>query len=100
MSEESAPLAAVVRGEALRAHAESRIRSDPARIADGWERRFVVEARRVEEYVRLYESAGFEVAADPVRADQAEEACGDCRVVLALQFRVVYTRRKAGPEPD
>jgi len=89
------PLASIVRAEAIRAVRESRIRPDPARVAAGWERRFVVEARRVEEYVRLYESAGYEVAVDPVRPEQVEESCGDCRVVLALEYRTVYTRRSA-----
>lgn len=83
----------IVREEALRAAAESRIRPDPERLAAGWERRFVVEARRVGEYVRLYESAGFEVAADPVRPEQVEDQCADCRALLALGFRAVYTRR-------
>ena len=97
MSERPDPLAAIVRGEAVRAAAESSIRPDPARLADGWERRFVIEARRVEEYVRLYEAAGYEVAADPVRPEQVEESCGDCRAVLALEYRTVYTRRPGAP---
>lgn len=94
MSEPADPLSAIVRAEALRAAAESRIRPDPARLAAGWVHRFVVEARRVEEYVRLYEEAGFDVAVDAVKPDQVEEECGDCRLVLALEFRAVYTRRR------
>jgi len=88
-------LAAIVRGEALKARAGAQIRPDPERLAQGWERRFVVEARRAEEYVRLYESLGYEVCADPVRREQVDDDCDDCRVVLLLDFRTIYTRRRA-----
>jgi hypothetical protein len=88
------PLAAIVRGEALRTRAESQIRPDPERLAAGWERRFVVEARRAEEFVRLYESLGFEVCADPVRREQVDDDCDDCRIVLLLDYRAIYTRRR------
>lgn len=94
MNEKVDPLSAFVRAEAARAAAEGRIEPDRARLAAGWERRFVVEARRVEEYVQLYESAGFEVAVDPVSPEQVEEECGDCRLLLALEFRTIYTRNK------
>jgi hypothetical protein len=87
-------IAALVREEALRVEAQAQIRPDPARLAEGWERRFVVEARRAEEYVRLYESIGYEVAADPVRREQVDEDCDDCRVVLLLDFRTIYTRAR------
>jgi hypothetical protein len=93
LSLESRQLSAVVRAEAFRAVAESRIRPDPDRLSAGWQRRFVVEARRIGEYIRLYEAAGFEVAADPVKPEQVEEECGDCRLVLSLEFRTIYTRR-------
>ena len=70
------------------------IRPDPSRIAEGWEPRFVVEARRVPEYVDLYVSLGFEVLADPVRRDHvASSSCSDCRVAILLDFRTIYTRR-------
>ena len=73
--------------------AEPVIRPDPARIAEGWEPRFVVEARRVPEYVELYASLGFEVLADPARRDHIASSCGDCRVAILLDFRTIYTRR-------
>src|SRR5512139_1150106 len=98
MSDEPRPdprLAEIVRGEALRAEAQSQIRPDPERIAQGWERRFVVEARRADEYVQLYESLGFEVCADPVQREQVDDDCDDCRIVLLLDFRTIYTRRRA-----
>jgi hypothetical protein len=91
---ELTPLAFLVRAEASRASAETRVRSDPARIAEGWERRFVVEARRAEEYVRAYEALGFETLVDAARADQVDEECGDCRALLIADFRIIYTRRR------
>ena len=69
------------------------IRPDPSRVAEGWEPRFVVETRRVPEYVELYTSLGFEVLADPVRRDHIASECGDCRVAILLDFRTIYTRR-------
>ena len=73
---------------------ESVIRPDPSRIAEGWEARFVVDSRRVPEYVDLYESLGFEVLADPVRGDQVASECRDCRIAMLLDFRTIYTRRR------
>ncbi|HET9251993.1 MAG TPA: hypothetical protein VFP58_07755 [Candidatus Eisenbacteria bacterium] len=74
---------------------QSVTRPDPSRLAEGWEPRFVVEARRVPEYVDLYASLGFEVVADPVRPDPLAAGCGDCRIAILLDFRVIYTRRLA-----
>lgn len=68
------------------------IEPDPARLADGWTRRFVVEGRRAREFVDLYESLGFEVAEDPVRREQVTGDCDDCRIALLLEFRTIYTR--------
>jgi hypothetical protein len=75
----------------------SEIRPDPARIAEGWDPRFVVEARRVPEFVELYASMGFEVLADPVQHGQVAAACSDCRVVMLLDFRTIYTRSRHAP---
>jgi len=73
---------------------ETQFLPDPDRLAAGWERRFVVEARRAEEFVRLYESLGFEVCADAVRRDQIRGDCDDCRLALLLDYRAIYTRRR------
>lgn len=94
------PLASIVRGEAVRADAESRIKPDPARVADGWERRFVIERARAADLVALYEEGGFEVAVDAVAPELLEDECSDCRLVSALDYVQVYTRRRAaGPLP-
>jgi hypothetical protein len=88
-------LSSIVRGEAIRAQAETQIRSDPDRVADGWERRFVVEGRRAAEYLELYSSLGFDVVADPVQREQVGDECDDCRLALLLEFRTIYTRRRS-----
>jgi hypothetical protein len=67
---------------------------DPARVREGWERRFIVEARRVPEYAELYEGLGYEVCADPAVVHPAIEACADCRLAQFLEFKTIYTRKK------
>jgi hypothetical protein len=85
-----------VRGEALRAGAEERIQPDPARVAAGWERRFVIERARIADLVALYEGAGFEVALDPVAPELLQDECADCALVAALDYVQVYTRKRSG----
>lgn len=80
--------------EVRRLAAESWLQADPARLAEGWERRFVIEGARAADFVRLYESLGFDVIAEPVRADDAGEDCHDCRIVALLDFRMIYTRAR------
>jgi hypothetical protein len=85
-------LDAFVRAEAHRLATQARLRADPTRLAAGWTRRFVIEARRADECVRLYEALGLEVACDPVRAEDVLEDCTDCALVAQLDFRMIYTR--------
>ena len=87
-------LAGVVRGEALRADAAERVRPDPARLAAGWERRFVIERARVADLVVLYERGGFDVALDAVAPELLADECTDCRLVAALDYVQVYTKRR------
>jgi hypothetical protein len=95
-----ARLGALVRTEAQRVLSEAQLAADPARTAAGWERRFVIESPRVAELTSLYEQLGFEVAVDPIQGSvpvstSAEEGCAECPVAAALQFCMVYTRRRA-----
>ncbi len=87
-------LAGIVRGEALRADAAERIAPDPARLAAGWARRFVIESARAPDLVALYGAAGFEVALDPVAPELLADECTDCRLVAALGYVQVYVRRR------
>lgn len=70
------------------------IRPDPARIAAGWTRRFIADPQRAEEAVELYTKLGYEVCADPIRAQELPEDCHGCQVVAEQMFRTIYTRRK------
>jgi hypothetical protein len=91
------PLRALVRGEALRQDAGERIRPDPARIAEGWEHRFVIERARAADLVRLYEETGHEVALDPVPPASLADDCDGCRIVFLREYVSIYTRRRGGP---
>lgn len=91
-------LDALLKLEAHRARAAEAAPADPARVAEGWERRCVVDAARAAELMELYSELGFEVAADPVSgAEVGGEDCAECRLVAMLRFRAVYTRRPRSP---
>ena len=66
---------------------------DPKLVAEAWERRFMADSRRLNEYVELYSSMGFEVCAEPVRAEEIGPECGDCSLVMCRLFVTIYTRR-------
>ena len=89
-------LGPLVEQEARRFLSESQIEGDPQRIADGWERRFIADGRRAEEMMRLYSDLGFEVCADPVSPNEVGEDCDDCQLLAALQFKIIYTRKREG----
>jgi hypothetical protein len=83
----------LARGETRRLRADRHMAPDPARVAEGWERRFVAEGARAEEMMQFYRDLGFEVAADPVAATDLPGGCESCRLVLGWSFRVIYTRK-------
>jgi len=86
-------LGAIVEAEAHRMLSEAQLRPDPARLADGWERRFIADAARAAEAIELYERLGFEAVADPLRTNEMGEQCDECQLIALLRFRTVYTRR-------
>ncbi len=88
------PLSRLVSQEAHRVLSELQIAPDPARLAAGWERRFIADGERAAEALRLYEELGFEAAADPLRPEELSGECTDCRLLMLLQFRTIYTRRR------
>lgn len=92
--EKTTALAQAVQQEAARAALNERIKADPALLAEGWERRFVADGRRAQEAVELYTALGFEARALPVRPEEISEECEDCRLIAALNFQTVYTRRR------
>ena len=85
-------LSHLVRAEAHRVLSQAQLAPDPARAAQGWERRFIADAERADEAVRLYEELGYEVCADPLRPDDLAGECEDCRLLMLLRFKTIYTR--------
>lgn len=74
-----------------------RAEGDPARLSEGWERRFIAEGQRAEEAAELYSRLGYEVCMDPLGPGDLSAGCEDCALVELLHFRVVYTRRPRHP---
>lgn len=88
------PLSMLVEREARRVLSEAQLEPDPARIAAGWERRFITDATRSDEMMELYRELGYEVCADPVRPEELLDDCQGCAVVAESQFVTIYTRDK------
>jgi hypothetical protein len=86
-------LGRIVEGEAKRALEETEVQANPARVAEGWERRFLADATRAAEAITLYEALGFETCADPIRREDLTGDCDDCQLLMLLQYRMIYTRR-------
>ena len=70
---------------------------DPARIAAGWEHRFVAAGARAQEMITLYREVGYEVAADPVFTHGLEDGCVACFASGGEQYWSIYTRRGSAP---
>ncbi len=71
---------------------ELKVQEIPLRGKD-WERGFTVEELRVNEYVELYESIGYEVRVEPATPNEVEE----CQVCLKADFdnlRTIYIKQK------
>ena len=71
---------------------EIKVQEIPPRGKD-WERGFTVEEHRVNEYVELYESIGYEVCVEPATPNEVEE----CQVCFKADFnnlRTIYIKRK------
>ncbi len=73
---------------------------DPKLVAEGWERRFMTNVGRLNEYVELYTSLGFEIRAEPVRSDEVDSECNDCRLILYWQIVTLYTRKPSHQEME
>ena len=68
---------------------------DPKLVAEGWERRFMTSVTRLTEYVELYTSLGYDVRSEPVRSDEVDPECNDCRLILYQQIVTIYTRKRS-----
>lgn len=90
-------LATFVAAEARRVLSEQQLRPDPALVAEGWERRFLGDAARVQEAADLYRELGFEVKVVPLDTEELAAECQDCYLAGLANFQTVYVRRpKAG----
>ena len=87
-----AALGQVVEREAQRVLSDGHFVADPRLLAEGWQRRFMADGVRAEEAMALYRSLGFEVLAQPVKAENVADECSDCRLLMALRFATIYTR--------
>ena len=72
---------------------DAQLQADPALVAEGWERRFTADVQRVQEVTELYSQLGYEVRAEPVRAEGLKDDCEDCHALIISKFKTIYTRR-------
>lgn len=93
-SETTKSLSFVVQHEAHRILSEEQLQGDPDLLAAGWQRRFIADSQRAKEAEQLYRDLGFEVLAEPVSPAEIKDDCADCQLVMALQFRTIYTRKR------
>ena len=87
-------LGLIVGQEARRFFSEAQLKPDPALVAEGWQPRFIADARQTKEATDLYEELGFEVRAEPVPIEDMGDECSDCQALILLQFKTIYTRKK------
>jgi hypothetical protein len=66
---------------------------NPNLLAEGWERRFIADARMARDAVEMYRELGYEVRLEPVTADELKDECSGCKALIQ-QFKVVYTKKK------
>jgi len=84
----------LLRRSAGRFFSDAQLEPNPQLIAQGWERRFTADAQRTKEVMELYTQLGYEVRAEPVRDEELDDDCQDCRTVVSLHFRTIYTRKR------
>jgi hypothetical protein len=87
-------LGLIVEQEARRFFSEAQLKPNPALVAEGWQPRFIADARQTKEATELYEELGFEVRAEPVPVEDMGDECSDCQALILLQFKTIYTRKK------
>jgi hypothetical protein len=66
---------------------------DAKMTAEGWERRFIADARMARDAVDTYTQLGYEVRLEPIDTDGLKDECSGCKA-LFKQFSAVYTRKR------
>ncbi len=89
---------AALEAMARRVLSDVRWKPDPALVAEGWERRFIVDRQRAGEIMELYRQLGYDVRAEPVRPSELEDECEQCQLIATLQFVTIYTRKRSRAE--
>ena len=64
-----------------------------------WEKGFTVEENRVNEYVELYESIGYEVRVEPATPNEMED-CQECFKADFDNLRTIYIKRTKNKENE
>ncbi|MFX0138300.1 MAG: hypothetical protein ACFFDN_31960 [Candidatus Hodarchaeota archaeon] len=77
---------------------EEKYQNIPLRGKD-WERGFTVEESRVNEYVELYESIGYEVRVEPATPNEMED-CQECFKVNFDNLQTIYIKRKKNKDNE
>ncbi len=68
-------------------------RPEASLLQDGWEYRFVASGQRLSEAQELYTELGFDVRSESIPPEAFPEGCEECRLILMLNFKAIYTRR-------
>lgn len=71
---------------------------NPIRGKD-WERTFTIEERRVDEYVDLYKSIGYEVRIEPATPDEIQE-CQACFKAEFDNLRTIFIKRNENKDKE
>ena len=69
------------------------IKADQDLLQDGWERRFLADANRLEEAVQLYRSLGLEIKAEPLGPSDFGPDCQGCASDVCKTYVLIYTRK-------
>ena len=66
--------------------------------SEGWVRRYIAHASRLDEAVELYSQLGYEVRVEPAAFTDFDARCKDCASLSFCQFKVIYTRKSGGDD--
>ena len=56
-----------------------------------WKKRNITDEKRVDEFIELYESLGYEVKVENYKS-QNNDDCNECMKEIPENFKVIYTR--------
>jgi len=62
-------------------------------LEQGWQRRFIGDARMARDAVDNYTAMGFEVRLEALNADELRDDCSGCKAMFS-EFKAVYTRKR------